>query len=158
MSPLKDWVLPLLAAVIVSFITARLSLRQFRSQRWWERQAEAYSSIMEKLTLLQYLLGLWYDDALDVGRIPEAGRDELNRRFAEAREGIIRAAAAGSYIISATAADALARLAKALEKQQGDWFREIGEHFAAVKEAIARIRECAKKDLGKDHHFLGELI
>ena len=106
MSPLKDWVLPLLAAVIVSFITARLSLRQFRSQRWWERQAEAYSSIMEKLTLLQYLLGLWYDDALAVGRIPEAGRDELNRRFAEAREGIIRAAAAGSYIISVTAADA----------------------------------------------------
>lgn len=39
-----------LLAVITAAVTVRLSLRNFYTEKWWERQAEAYSEILESLS------------------------------------------------------------------------------------------------------------
>ena len=41
---------PILVAIITSVVTVRLSVRAFSSQRWWERKADAYSSIINALS------------------------------------------------------------------------------------------------------------
>ena len=52
--PMSDWITNLgtglVLAIVTSFVTVRLSLKSFVSQRWWERKAEAYSKIMEQLS------------------------------------------------------------------------------------------------------------
>ncbi len=44
----------LFVAIVTPVITARLSLKSFVSQRWWERKAEAYSQIMEQLSYSEH--------------------------------------------------------------------------------------------------------
>lgn len=48
-----DWVFSLLTGIIIAIITAyftvRFSLKQFYSQQWWQKKAEAYTNIMESL-------------------------------------------------------------------------------------------------------------
>ena len=39
----------LVVGVCTAIITVRLSLRRFRSERWWERKADVYSRIVEAL-------------------------------------------------------------------------------------------------------------
>jgi len=57
----RDIFIYLISALIVSIITAYLtvkfSIKQFYSQKWWEKKAEAYSNIIEKLSYLQYYFG-----------------------------------------------------------------------------------------------------
>ena len=47
----------LIGIFVAPWLAVKLSLKQFRSTRWWEKQAETYSNIMEKLKTLQYILG-----------------------------------------------------------------------------------------------------
>lgn len=46
-----------LVSVITAYITVRLSVKQFSSQRWWEKKAEAYSHIIERSSELLYCSG-----------------------------------------------------------------------------------------------------
>jgi hypothetical protein len=50
---LVDEVLALLSGIVIaavnSWITVQLSLRRFRTERWWERKVEAYERIIAAL-------------------------------------------------------------------------------------------------------------
>ena len=50
-------ILVVIASVITTYVTVKLSIKQFYSTRWWEKQAEAYSHIIEHLSYLQYYFG-----------------------------------------------------------------------------------------------------
>lgn len=69
----------IIIAIITSVVTVRLSLKQFYSQKWWEKKAEAYTNIIESLAIMQYYMGLWFDELISYKRFDE----ETDRRFAE---------------------------------------------------------------------------
>ena len=41
-------------SIITAFIAVKLSIRQFYSQKLWEKKAEAYTQIVEQLSYLQF--------------------------------------------------------------------------------------------------------
>jgi len=43
----------LFVSIITAVVTVKLSIKQFYSQRWWEKKAEAYSHIIENLSYLR---------------------------------------------------------------------------------------------------------
>jgi len=43
-------------ALVASWLAVKGAIRQFSSQRWWERQEEAYRRIVENLSRMQLLL------------------------------------------------------------------------------------------------------
>src|SRR5215467_206791 len=43
-------------AFVASWLAVKGAIRQFSSQRWWERQEEAYRRIVENLSRMQLLL------------------------------------------------------------------------------------------------------
>ena len=40
----------LFVAVVTSVVTVRLSIKRFRSERWWERKVEAYTDLLSSLS------------------------------------------------------------------------------------------------------------
>lgn len=52
----------LIGIFVAPWLAVKLSLKQFHSTRWWEKQQEAYSNIMAQLTALHYVLGRWCDE------------------------------------------------------------------------------------------------
>lgn len=74
-----DWInilmsvlLSLISAVVVAILTVRLSLRQFYSQKWWEKKASLYSEIIGDLRKLFYCLKELYE--------VEIGEKELSNK------------------------------------------------------------------------------
>lgn len=63
---------------ITAYITIRCSLKQFFSQRWWEKKVEAYSNIIEHLSYLQYYFGEWFDE----------DEERLSKGYRHARESV----------------------------------------------------------------------
>jgi hypothetical protein len=130
-------------------IAVRMSVKQFRSTRWWEKQEEAYREIMGALATLQHALARWFDDSVQMRNLSQPEKDSLNRKSEEAREMIDKAAATGAYLISEDASQALATLKRELDKNDGpgNWVAEIERHHAAVEACITKMRSCARRDL-----------
>jgi len=140
----------LIGMFVAPWLAVKLSLKQFRSTRWWEKKAEACSNIMEHLKTLQYTLGRWYDENCQVTSLSKSEHDTLNKEFGEAKKTIERAAAAGAYLISNDASNTLTLLIGELNKtdSRGDWLADLDRHYSAVKQCIAGITRFAYKDLG----------
>ena len=151
---LKGILIGLIPALVVSvataFITVRLSLRQFHSQRWWEKRAEAYSQIMEQLSYLVYYYGELVDDDLGLTHMSEQKERELYERYSKIREDLTKVAAMGSYIVTATTSDALAKMLREFDKTEHDpdFGATLGDRYKLVRECIEIVRNDAKRSLG----------
>jgi len=139
----------LVVSVLASLLTVRLSLRQFYTQRWWERKAETYSEIMKHLSTFKFLI-----DELAFSLLTEEAnsqtRKNIEHGYKEEMAAIIKAAACGSYIVSDTASEALSKLL--VEVYQNEWEGDnsaeaLQENGEAVKHCIEVVKSEAKKEL-----------
>lgn len=81
---LTGFVLSVAASIITAIATVRLSLSRFRSERWWERKADAYSRLIEELALLQINCEWWreeYRRLVSGGWSRQAEEDKLGKRI-----------------------------------------------------------------------------
>ena len=113
------------------------------------RKAEAYSRIVEALYLVrmneQAVL-----TALETGQeFPDEEYDQLAKQARDARSEIAKVTSIGAFIISESAAGALARLDHALQKARDEpaLYNLVDSELAAVKRAMAEIRDIAKEEL-----------
>lgn len=138
-------ILPLIAVVL----SARLAMSGFYSQKWWERKADAYSRIMEELSLLQ----VDADDTLQSQVVGYTQEREVAALQA-ARLAISKATAAGAFVISPEAAKVLqdleSRLAQLDGVEEDDTFDPVKDLFDrrnAIFVAVRQFREAAEADL-----------
>lgn len=148
---MPEWVSDLLSsaavAVLTAIITVRLSLRQFRSQRWWDRKEAAYSQIIDALHDLQR-----YTDTLGrdmVGeRVTEEHMERLRKQHESAYDQLYRLTNTGAFVISKRAAEILIELNKSdrsVSQWSPDFFADQAKAFGV---ALAAMRAEAKRDLG----------
>ena len=45
----RELIQPIFISVLVAIITVKLSLKKFRSEKWWEKKVEVYSKIIDAL-------------------------------------------------------------------------------------------------------------
>jgi len=143
-----------LTAVLTAILTVRLSISQFHSQKWWERKADTYSSIFERLSELQFTIREYWDDFVRtwgrVGPSPKPSEEDLRlaKMHQEAKAAVSKAAATGAFIISSEVARVLEKLQEELEREEGgDPALDYERWDKALKAAIGSIRKLAKEDL-----------
>ena len=139
----------LIVSILTAYVTVRLSMRQFYSQRWWEKKAEAYSQIIEHLSYLLFYFGEWYSEGINEKQLKEDDKQKLWIAYGKAKESITKAAATGAYIVSGDTATTLAKLLRDLERTdpKGDWIGDIDRCYGAVKMSLDEIKEHANSDL-----------
>jgi hypothetical protein len=140
----------LAVSILTTYVTVRLSLKQFYSQRWWERKAEAYSSIIEQLSYLQYYYRKLEGAELGAESLDPDRRKELGKKATEAMEFLEKSAAAGAYAVSKETADAVFTLIQELVIVRGvaeGPMDLIGSSWEALTKCMAVVREQAKVDL-----------
>ena len=139
----------LIVSVITAVITARITLKQFYSERWWERKADTYSHIIEQLSYMAYCHGEWLDEVEGEKIKTEEYKIRLRNLYLPAKESVRKASFTGAFIISQKAADALEQLNRQLdyEDPNGDWFADYEMSYKALKTCINELRVQAQKDL-----------
>ena len=147
----------LIVGTVIAYLTVRLSIRQFYSQRWWDRKAEAYTDILEAIYNMNYstrALINFYEDDSSVLDVPTT--NELVEKFIENYNEVRRHSLIGAFAISSEAADAISLLLSDIATDEAD--RSDLESMMAVLNVraeiisgrIADIRDLAKKDLKGD--------
>lgn len=138
----------IITAILTALLAVRLSIRQFHSQRWWEKKAETYSTILERLSELQFTIGeFWEDVVLGRGIGPSTGPSEedlrLGKMHQEARVAVSKAAAMGSFIVSSEAAGVLEKLQRELQTEEG--FNPADDYERWSKPSITLSQRYAQK-------------
>ena len=149
---MSDWITNLgtglVVAIVTSFVTVRLSLKSFVSQRWWERKAEAYSQSMEQLSYCEHYESTYLDK---IERGAPTDSDWLEERGKEAGEASLalrRVAGVGAFTISENAAKALRdRLKPDPTVRQADLHEVLDDNLYRIRVCMKVIREEAERDL-----------
>ena len=139
------YVMPLAVAVVTAVLTVRLSFRQFQSERWWDRKADAYSKIIEALHHLATFSSMTWGEVTETATYTDDYRAKLLESYRKAVIDLEMATGVGAYVISDEAAKVLADLASR-PKDENPW-SALDDDVRAYSDALAKIRELAKKDL-----------
>ena len=138
-------------AVVTAFLTVRLSLRQFYSQRWWERKAEAYSTIVESIYHAKNYVARLLEAEEEGSEVSNERRKQLEEYSMKAYEELNKAASIGAFIISDEAATHISKLLKDLRSEEHDtersWYDYLDSKVSILDRSLVKIREYAKKDL-----------
>lgn len=139
-----------LVAVVTAFLTVRLSLRSFYTQKWWEKQAEAYSGIMESLSPMKRHTSAFIDQEETGESMSPEKKKLLFDRWRESKDRIEQASSIGAFIISDGAEGHLLTLQRELsaaDKNDSDWLGTASREWDALDKAMKAIRQCAKGEL-----------
>ena len=136
-------------AAVSSWITVQLSLKRFRSERWWERKAQAYEKIIGALHDSKAFADKHLKAEYGGRKIAEEMDKELRARSKVAHEEIEKAIDIGSFLLSDEALSRLKQYQKDMEKASGTqmWFEYLEEDLAATSNCLKDLIQIAKKDL-----------
>lgn len=139
----------LIIATASAWITVQLSLRRFRTERWWERKVESYKNVIEALHNSMAFASDFFQAEAEGRKIPEERDKELQSRARKAKDEILKATDVGAFILSEKA---LTRLKKykdeADEASQSDnWYDYLYVELEATEKCLKDFIEIAKKDL-----------
>ena len=137
-------------AVVSAWVTVQLSIRRFRTEKWWEKKAEAYERVIDALHHAKV-----FSDAhicADMrGRELSEGREKVLRaKSREAQLEVERVADVGSFLLGD---EAQKRLRQYLKERRGaadttSWFDYLLADLAATNACLDDLIRIAKKDLG----------
>lgn len=141
---------PIFISILVAVITVKLSLKKFRSEKWWEKKAEAYSKIVDALHQLknyceQKLPAEYGEPSLS----PEKEK-ELGQQHQTAYRELVKALDVGSFIIT----DEAVKILETYQNRPGLNYYEnslcdiIECDLKYIKECLRDFKLAAKKDLG----------
>jgi hypothetical protein len=154
---LPAWLADLATGVVVATVTAlltiRLSLHRFRSERVWERKAEAYADLLTALSDLHRHAQVVAAEAMGAN-FSDDYRKRSEELHKDAAHRLRRATHVGEFVFSKVASKHLDDLRKAQDRlaeewdQSGRFPQEIYEEDEQLYvSAIAAIRAAARADL-----------
>lgn len=147
----------LAVAIVSAKVTVALAFKQFLAERWWERKADAYASILQSLHVMKRRLERDFDDWRRPNHSPNADdENEQRKRYQMAQDGIYQAVDTGSFLLSIDATTILHALIRDLAKAESDNTAEgrylnfeqaFIDEIAAVDTCLKKLPEVAKRDL-----------
>ncbi len=131
-----------LVAVVASVVTVRLPLARFRSERWWEKTAEAYLDVMEKLGAVSLATQEWLSEEYGEHHLSEERESALNVRYADALLELQLAAARGPLLLSARTVNILNTMLQGVESGHSrNPVDDLELAIAAIAKAIPEVAE-----------------
>jgi len=136
-------------AAVSSWITVQLSLKRFRSERWWERKVKAYERVIEAL----HHSKKFFDNHLKIEYEGKEISDEIDKELRAksrvARNEIEKAMDIGGFLLCKTALNRLKQYKNEADKasQRESWFEYLDASLVATDTCIKDLIKIARQDL-----------
>jgi hypothetical protein len=133
-------VITIIGMAVGPWIAVRLSIRQFRSTKSWEKATEAYSEILKQLAVVSYTNRRYYEHFLNTVRMEKEERDELSAEYRMALKSLERMSIANSLFISGIASKAITLLIESIENDNArDVIESLDTESHAIKDCIVTV-------------------
>lgn len=136
-------------AGLSSWITVHLSLKRFRTEKWWEKKAQAYSTLLGVIHDAKAFAEENLEAEYRNRELSEEEDKELRAKSRAAEAEIYRAMDVGAFYLSPEAIECL-KLYKKESSEAGkdhSWVLYLQEDLDATNKCLASMIEHARKDL-----------
>ncbi|MCU7807334.1 MAG: hypothetical protein KZQ73_05625 [Candidatus Thiodiazotropha sp. (ex Semelilucina semeliformis)] len=143
-------IIGIVIASISSFITVRLSLRRFRSEKWWERKIDAYSKVIEAFHHVKVFSDAHLNAESKGKELPEDHDKEVRRLAKIAHNEIDKYADIGSFVFSKEFYEKLRAYQNESDEAADlhqDWVGYLLDDNEITKKYLSELIVLAKKDL-----------
>jgi len=136
-------------AAASSWITVRLSLGRFRSERWWESKQSAYEHVIEALHHRKASMNAALREVYFGRSVGEGTRELLRERSREGSLEIEKAANVGAFLLAEEAQDAVQQYQRYIETADYDpnWVAALENDLERLDACLSKVIAIAKKDL-----------
>lgn len=141
-------------AVTSSWVTVQLSLRKFRTEKWWERKVAAYERVIEALHDVRLYVRMLYEVSTSGKSIRVSRVEELQAKADQAQLELAKAIDVGAYSMSP---EAYRRLLQFQDEQikiqellgeESNVQKAMEMDLASTESCLDDLIRLAKKDLG----------
>lgn len=141
---------PIFISILVAVITVKLSLKKFRSEKWWEKKTEAYSKIVDALHQLKNYCEQKLPAEYGEPSLSSEKEKELGQQYQTAYRELVKALDVGSFIITDEAVKILETYQNRpeLNYYENPLCDIIECDLKYIKECLRDFKLAAKKDLG----------
>jgi hypothetical protein len=149
MSVIGEIAVGIVVGIVSAYASARLALRRYRSERWWDKKYDAYIVILNSLHGLLQNVDAYYDEAMSGAETPEDQQTERRRRYREAVSEIERHITLGTFLLHRDTVDALQKLKEGINvaRKLDDFVEYLDASDFSYRDALAKIRKVAEKEL-----------
>jgi hypothetical protein len=146
----------ILIASFSSYLTLQIALRRFRTEKWWERKVEAYSSLLNTL----HKAKLFSDSNLEAFHADSDITPDEEKRIRDittlCEAEMYRFMDVDAFILSSETIERLKkfRQQEALAHNSECFHSYITADLKAITTCLDDIRELAKKDLKVQNNFI----
>jgi hypothetical protein len=139
----------IVVGVVTSLVTTTLALRKSRSEELWKQKFQTYTALFEALNELMEEADQLSDAEMTQREIAETKRADLAKSAATAKHQIKKISRIGSFILSEESRSVIIDLLKEMDAafQAKSYFEHLEENYGALKRAVDKLKESAKKDL-----------
>ncbi len=136
-------------AAASSWITVRLSLRRFRSEKWWEKKVAAYERVIDAFHDLKRFTSEHMVAEEQLKEIDDARDHQLRELAQKGRDEILRASDVGAFILSEKTLSILAKY----EAESGgllkhkSWYEYLDAKWSITNQYMKEIIAEAHRDL-----------
>ncbi|MFM5846841.1 hypothetical protein [Aeromonas veronii] len=136
-------------SVGAAFIAAWFANIRFRNERWWERKANAYTSLIEALHNMKWPSAEHIDAEIEHRELNYEHSGKLWAEFNEARRNTWRIAETSSFLISQDVLTAVQKMEHKLSSARNarTWFEHLDDQWKAIDDCIVEIKIIGKKEL-----------
>ena len=140
----------LLLSGAAAFFGAHFALRKFKRERWWERKAEAYTSLIESLHNMRWPSSIHFEAGIEHRDVPEEYSQELWDDFKKARKQVWKITESSSFLISPKIYPVIQEMERGLSSANNadSWFEHLDEQGAAIDTCLKKVKAIGSKDLG----------
>ena len=138
-------------ASVATWVTTRLALRRFYSEKLWERKAASYTEIFQALHDMHRNSSNRLDE-LEGGRtITDEQKDSLSKEYHEAKIRLERRLDAEIWLLPIPCRERVIRMRRELESDSAmSLHQAVEDDFVAIKSALEDLRGLARVDLQLD--------
>ena len=140
------------SGVLSAWLTYIFAWRRFRTEKWWERRADAYEKIMDALRSAKRFSDVHLERLMQGGNEPSP--EEVGKLRVQSKEGhdyILRAIDTGRLILPDEALQRLNEYSKENARNNPDnWHTYLDNDYGIIDSCIIDIAKIARKDLRVD--------
>lgn len=145
----------LIISIVTAFITVRLSLRQFYSQRWWEKKFEQYEKVLEALYHIHHVNDRLLEAAEHGKDLSPERKNSLLAKSHEGSDELEKAVSIGAFALSKKALLSLKHLRSELEENKNNfpkisYYEYLDKNVSSLNKCISELTSIARKDLSVD--------
>ena len=139
----------IVVAVVATFLTFQLSIRKFRSERWWELKIVAYQRIIEALHYSKEFSNRFIEVEEGERTITDEEEKKLREKSRKANEEILKTIDIGIFLFSDEAIERLKQYEKDSyeSSKQEFWSDYLNHDWDVTNSCLVDLIKLAKKDL-----------